>query len=336
MNNPLVPKKLLEKYLNGQCTVEEKRIVEDWYYELGQNNSQADSIPQFDTAALFGKIQSQINEYEDQDSVVLLSTWKKYRVVFLSAAALLILAISITVFFTFNAAIVNTQMAQTDRVLLKNITYSIERKSLPDGSTVWLNPGASLEYNRFENSSARSVQFSGEAFFEVAKDSLHPFIIRTGDMETLVVGTSFNVLALPDSKSFKVSVVTGKVQVRVKNEKGILQSLLLLPKQQSNFNLQSKELVYNDVSEKELKTEYWKPFTLNFEDADMNEVKAELEKAFNINIEFSNSSLSKCRIRVNFNNHKLPQIIEILEKLLDVSCQMDEQNTLTIAGEGCS
>ena len=155
-------------------------------------------------------------------------------------------------------------------------------------------------------------------------------------METRVIGTSFNLLALPESKSFKVSVVTGKVQVSVKNDQGVLQSILLLPSQQASFNLASKELVYNDISERDLKIEYWKPFTVNFEDATMGEVKEELENAFNVKIVFPNSSLSKCRIRVNFYNYKLPQVMDILEKLLDVDCELGEDNILTIAGEGCN
>jgi ferric-dicitrate binding protein FerR (iron transport regulator) len=164
---------------------------------------------------------------------------------------------------------------------------------------------------------------------------VHPFIIQTGNMETRVVGTSFNVTALPQSKTYKVSVITGKVQVTAKDKQGIVHSILLQPKQQSSFNLQSSELAFASLSDKVIKTQYWKPFSLQFEDASMEEVKTQLEKAFSVKVLLQNKNLANCRLRANFTNEKLPQIMGIIEKLLDVTCVLDDNNILSISGEGC-
>lgn len=63
---------------------------------------------------------------------------------------------------------------------------------LPDGSKVWLNANAVFSYpTRFGN--IREVKLDGEAYFDVASDPSHPFVVKTGDVVTRVVGTEFNV-----------------------------------------------------------------------------------------------------------------------------------------------
>lgn len=332
---PLVNKQILEKYLNGTCTPEEHAAVEEWYFQLGNQETTAVNEQEFQERELFQKIQGLMHKSRCPDTEFRV-TRKRNRTLAVSFTLLILVLAGSFLYFINSPQKGEAAEGHTVHLVLDNNSSSISQQSLPDGSTVWLSPQASLEYTSSENSNTRSVVFKGQAFFEVARDTLHPFIIRTGDVETRVIGTSFHLIALPERKSFRVSVVTGKVQVSVRDEQGILQSILLMPSQQASFDVRLKELVYNDISERDLKIEYWKPLTLNFDDASMSEVKDELEKAFDVKIVFPNSGLSKCRIRVNFHNYKLSQIIEILEKILDVDCALDENNILTIAGEGCN
>jgi ferric-dicitrate binding protein FerR (iron transport regulator) len=64
---------------------------------------------------------------------------------------------------------------------------------LYDGTKIWLSPSSALQYQDQLVNSLREVTLDGEAFFEVAKDKKHPFIIHSGRMQTEVVGTSFNI-----------------------------------------------------------------------------------------------------------------------------------------------
>jgi hypothetical protein len=68
----------------------------------------------------------------------------------------------------------------------------------------------------------------------------------------------------------------------------------------------------------------------------MGMVSKELEKAFQIKIQFSDPNLANCHLKVDFNNQQLPEIINYLEKLLDVTCEMLDGGTLKITGEGCA
>lgn len=81
---------------------------------------------------------------------------------------------------------------------------------LPDGSKVWLNAGAELSYpTRFGK--RREVRLKGEAYFQVAPDAAHPFVVTTGNIATRVVGTEFNIDATGDSP--RITLVSGRVDV---------------------------------------------------------------------------------------------------------------------------
>ncbi|MEP7230216.1 MAG: FecR family protein [Ginsengibacter sp.] len=331
---------LLEKYLKGNCTIGEKKIVEDWYFNLDHDSSLSSlPMPVFEKMNLFEKIKLHV-ENPEQDKQPLqgrvVSISRRLRVM-AAAAAVLIFICSIYFFTRTQTNTTSAPLAKkADHIILNNSTSATVLRRLPDGSSVWLKPGANLMYERKNEDADRDVTFKGEAFFEVAKDAKHPFIIRAEEMSIRVVGTSFNVIALPTSRTFKVSVVTGKVQVTARDKSGRSASVYLIPKEQASFNLTSKKIVQTLLSETQLKKQYWKPFTLNFsEDATMRMVSNELEKAFQVKIEFSNPDIANCHLKVDFNNQQLPEIISYLEKLLDVSCEMIDGSTLKITGEGC-
>jgi putative anti-sigma factor len=115
----------------------------------------------------------------------------------------------------------NVNVPESD--LVQEIEYNVLTTSkqgnikvtLYDGSHVWLNAGSELRYPNTFVGDRRIVYLKGEAFFEVTKDSAHPFIVNTASAVINVLGTSFNVNA------YDVSCVTTLVEghVRMKNGK---------------------------------------------------------------------------------------------------------------------
>ncbi|MEO3404968.1 FecR domain-containing protein [Mucilaginibacter sp. CAU 1740] len=90
---------------------------------------------------------------------------------------------------------------------------------LPDGTRVWLNNSSSLSYpTSFEGKKERRVNLTGEAYFEVARDKHHPFVVYSGDQEVRVLGTHFNVRAFRDDPLWLTTLVVGRVTVRSKME----------------------------------------------------------------------------------------------------------------------
>jgi len=85
---------------------------------------------------------------------------------------------------------------------------------LPDGTKVWLNAASSLTYPvSFTALKNRRVQLSGEAYFEVAKDKMHPFIVHAANQDVTVLGTHFNINAYADEQYTKTTLLEGSVRV---------------------------------------------------------------------------------------------------------------------------
>lgn len=99
--------------------------------------------------------------------------------------------------------------------------------TLYDGSRIWLNAGSELRYPDALVGERRVVYLKGEAFFEVAKDADHPFIVNTAAAEINVLGTSFNVNA------YDVSCVTTLVAGRVRVKSGMRDSVEIRPGEQA-------------------------------------------------------------------------------------------------------
>lgn len=90
------------------------------------------------------------------------------------------------------------------------------RLRLPDGSVVWLNAGSSLTYSANlirQSDGKRHVTLSGEAYFEIAKNKEHPFVVQSGTQLIEVLGTKFNVNAYPDEPAITTTLMEGSVKV---------------------------------------------------------------------------------------------------------------------------
>jgi len=84
---------------------------------------------------------------------------------------------------------------------------------LPDGTLVKLNAESKISYPKTFNEGVREVTLSGEAFFEVVKDDAKPFVVKTRDIQAVVLGTSFNVKSYPKEELSEVAVASGRVAV---------------------------------------------------------------------------------------------------------------------------
>jgi ferric-dicitrate binding protein FerR (iron transport regulator) len=90
------------------------------------------------------------------------------------------------------------------------------RLALSDGSVVWLNAASSLRFPASFAGNQRTVQLTGEAYFEVKPDAGRPFTVEVGDLRVGVTGTRFNVNAYADEKGILTTLAEGAVNVQSK------------------------------------------------------------------------------------------------------------------------
>ncbi|MRG45275.1 DUF4974 domain-containing protein [Chitinophaga sp. SYP-B3965] len=165
-----------------------------------------------------------------------------------------------------------------------NNTLSIPRGgqyriTLPDGTIVWLNSATSLTWPVTFNGKERVVLLSGEAYFDVAKNSEQPFKVKAGHAEILATGTSFNISAYEDEDKVSTTLVEGGVNVTVPNS-----MVNLKPGQQAIIFSGS-----SSIQKKEVDTDQalaWMQGNFLFEDQDIRSIMRNIARWYNVEISF--------------------------------------------------
>ena len=119
--------------------------------------------------------------------------------------------------------------------------------TLHDGSKVMLNSGSTLRYIKNFESNRRMLQLTGEAYFEVAKDSLRPFTVIANGLMTTALGTAFNVSAYGE-EDVNVSLVEGKVAIEGESDTKLSTNLVMGEELRFNLKTGKSERVHFDPS----------------------------------------------------------------------------------------
>ena len=140
---------------------------------------------------------------------------------------------------------------------------------LSDQTKVWLNAASSLTYSATLNENGqRKVILTGEAYFEVAKDKAHPFIVESGKQLVQVLGTHFNINSYSDEPGIKTTLLEGSVKVTDGT-----QSKTLRPGQQADLNTKI------NISEVDAETALaWKNGYFDFRAAEFADVMKEIKR----------------------------------------------------------
>ncbi|WEK34402.1 MAG: FecR domain-containing protein [Candidatus Pseudobacter hemicellulosilyticus] len=157
---------------------------------------------------------------------------------------------------------------------------------LPDGTRVWLNSASTLRYPTTFSGSERRVHITGEAYFEVAKNSKLPFRVTINDrVEAAVLGTSFNVNAYENEASIDATLIEGSIAVAATAE----QPVILKPAQQARIirpstagNQSGTKVVVQEAAIEQVVA--WKNGVFDFENMGLEEAMRQLERWYDIEV----------------------------------------------------
>jgi len=192
---------------------------------------------------------------------------------------------------------------------------------LDDGTKVWLNAGSRLKYPVAFSGKERRVMFSGEAFFEVKRDTL-PFIVSMEMGDVTVLGTSFGISAYSGEANY-TTLVSGKVRFRSKrNEK-----VILSPGEQAVLH-SSGELEKREVDVEEYVG--WKDGLFVFKDKTLSEIMKILERWYGVDVIFQDESLKGLEYTGSLERYdSINTFLQLLERLKDVRYEIRE-NTIVL------
>ncbi|MFD2874223.1 FecR family protein [Mucilaginibacter ximonensis] len=347
-------KELLIKYNEGQCTEEEKALVESWYLSTVQND---EKITHDEIESAMHHVRKALPGLK----VKRLSLWPR-----IAAAAILLVAIGVTLLYLkklpeAQSDVKNDMLPGSNKATLtlangkkisltdaadgtvakeRNVTINknangnlsyvsgdqqvapgeIEYNTietpkggqykikLPDGTDIWLNAETKLKYpTTFASLKNRPIELEGEAYFEVAKDKGHPFIVTTSKEKVEVLGTHFNINAYDNDKVVKTTLLEGSV--KVSNQAG--STKIMKPGQQATADGES--LAIRDVE-----TDYevaWKDGYFIFNNENLESIMAKISRWYNADVVFMDPTLkSKSFIGTISRFDKVSKVLNMLER----------------------
>ncbi len=326
---------LFHRYLNETCSDSEReeffRMIASKDYEAQVKNLMKDlwnseeielKLSSEKSEAIFQNVMSNRTAVMTVASQPFYSAWIKV------AAVVSVLAVTIGAFGVYVSFRTNDSLptASTEKIPLQHQIIK-----LPDGTVVKLNSESSLQYpETFDGKSTREVTLIGEGYFDVAHDPSKEFIVRTGTLNTIVLGTAFNIKAYTDDDAITVTVTRGKV--RVSEADRVLG--VLNPDQQITF---TKDHGASSVQAADSKQSIaWAEHDLFFDDVTLETAAQQLEKQFGVAITFSNDKLKSCRFTATFlQRENLHQMLTVICEFNGAQFQDLGNKTIEISGDGC-
>jgi len=187
---------------------------------------------------------------------------------------------------------------------------------LPDSTTVWINSECTLKYPKHFTGKTRTIYLVGEAYFEVTRDTAHPFIVSTPEMNVKVLGTGFNVSAYP-AKQVSVTLVHGRIMAYHVNANGNVESKVILsPGERGVFKMKENVFTVKKVDTRVYTS--WKDGRLVFKDAPLSEVMKRINRWYNVDMTANDKTIEHFNYTVNFENDSLPAVLKVLEEMTPI------------------
>ncbi|HRQ19389.1 MAG TPA: FecR domain-containing protein [Agriterribacter sp.] len=230
-------------------------------------------------------------------------------------------------------------VSQTANLLTMQVnTGTAQRKTvqLPDGTQVWLSPSTLLEYPAAFEGDTREVTLSGEAFFEVAHDSIHPFLIRSDNIQTKVLGTSFNIQAYHNQKKIAVMVVTGRVKIsNLGSVQNKMENIEISANQKAVFDKNTDRFIKEETDTIEapnmLKR---KEGEFVYKNEPLLKIAEDIEEYFGVKIKVADE-IRNCEVVASFNVTDKPEdVLEVIAITVNGKLARKDQQ-YTIEGKIC-
>ena len=188
---------------------------------------------------------------------------------------------------------------------------------LADGSRVWLNAASSLRFPSFFSGSERSVELTGEGYFEIAHNPSMPFHVNVNDMKVAVLGTHFNINSYADEEVMKTTLLEGSVKVERHGQKELLK-----PGEQVVFDLSTNDMQKKrqvDIEE----VIAWKEGRFRFTNMSIEQIMRQVARWYNVDIQYNGKITGDLFSGDVSRQDDVSELLEILEATKSVSFSLE-------------
>ena len=202
----------------------------------------------------------------------------------------------------------NTEGAST-KVLYNTITTPRGGQfglQLADGSKVWLNAASSLKYPTAFTGKERTVELTGEGYFEVAHNAAMPFRVKASEVNVQVLGTHFNINSYEDEQLIRATLIEGEVNVSNKEK-----AIKLSPGQQAAFDNAGELTLNKNVDTDEIIA--WKQGYIHFENADLKTILRQVARWYDIEVVYEGEVSNRTFFVIVKRSNSLKKVLEALQ-----------------------
>lgn len=299
---------IIQKYLQGKASKEEKEQLFNWLDESTSNKEEYIGIKKIWALTareknVESKTWSDIKPSESKPGhTKKLQHW-------LARAAIFLLLISC-------GAIGGLIISKTFETPVYSKMYTVISPAgqmtnieLPDGTLVMLNSGTRIQYSANFTEGHRQVYLEGEAFFDVQRDAEHPFIVNSEFLGVKVYGTSFNIQAYPEDKAFTATLVEGSIGILNTAGEEVTK---LVPGEKAYFAESETNIDIRKVDTAIYTS--WKEGLVTFRNERLEDIAKQIERWYNVEIIIQKEGLGEERyFGTILKNKPIDQILEVLK-----------------------
>ncbi|MEM9389503.1 MAG: FecR domain-containing protein [Bacteroidota bacterium] len=296
-----VTPELLKKYAEGKCTEAEKEFIENWLPgDVDIASELSEEKVKHATAQMWQEITADI---DDNPTSVTIPLYK--RVMRYAAAVIILFTIG---FFTHNY--LTAPVEQGDLAYFEDYSSIHTQRGqkrtvkLSDGSTIRMNYETEIKAPEKFEGDQRVVYLTGQAHFDVARDTERPFIIYTKDTKTQVLGTSFDINTKNEGET-RIIVTSGEVAFSEKNQQDNLVTLTLNDRAVLGAD---RNITTDEVDALALTA--WKDNQLIFEDQSLAEIIETIEPWYNVTVDVSEEQRLDKHYTLSFDDPNIELLME--------------------------
>lgn len=336
---------LLKKYIHGECTPEEIKKIDEWFMSHEENPDDDRLIDLYERENLESKMFERIKaSVQNAPNIQLVEkrlsktmTWYRVAAVILIT---LLAGLGGYLYSTRPSSGIELSLPVSKSSKVTNDTAQPTLHLLSDGTVITLQPSGTVEFPNEFPSDKREIVLTGEAFFDVTKDSSRPFIINTGDVTVKVLGTSFNVRAYEGAKEISVAVKTGKVSVYAKGDgvdakkSAVNQEIILTPNQEVVYNIVDEHFSRKIVDDPQIILEKPTLFAMEYDATPVTRIFQVIEENYGIDIVYDDHVLSSCSLTTSMSEEGLFERIEILCQAIGAKYEIMD-GKIIVTSSGC-
>jgi len=307
-------RELLNKYIAGDASQQEKEAVQLWIEADDKNRKELMSL-----RTLYDVTLAHLPE-EGKTA----GTWKnKNRQLF---ADLLKIAAAILITFTCTYYFLESQKEispVTDPIAMQTLHVPAGQRvelTLSDGTKVWLNSLTTFIFPTQFTETTRDVYLDGEGYFEVTKDAGKQFKVNTQDHIVKVLGTEFNVFAYSKNNSFETALINGAVEIATQDNR------LNIPLTPGNrVYLDNNQLITSSIRDYDYFL--WKKGIISFNHERVEDILKKLELYYDIQIENHNKRIVNIRYTGKFRTKDgIEHVLNVLQVPTGLRYKKDNEN----------